>query len=303
MSKKILITGATGFIGYHLAKKCIRLGWDVTGLSSKTSVQHKRIEGVKYIKLDITDKKKFFKIKDNFDYVVNLAGYVDHSNKKKTLKSHYNGCKNLANYFLKKKIKKFVQIGSCVEYGKLNSPQIEDEKNLQSTFSVYGKAKLLSTKYLLRLNKKKKFPVTILRLYLVYGPNQDINRVIPITIKNALLNKKFFCSEGIQLRDFTYIGDIIKAILKTLHSNKSNGQIINIGNSKPIKIKHLIDNIIKLVGSGKPFFGKIKMRKDEIMALYPNIDKAKKILNWTPKISLNTGLKRTIKYFKNEKLS
>ena len=303
MSKKILITGATGFIGYHLVKKCLRLGWNVTGLSSKTSLQQKRIKDVKYIKLDITDKKNFFKIRENFDYIVNLAGYVDHSNKKKTLKSHYIGCKNLANYFLKKKIKKFVQIGSCVEYGKLNSPQIEDEKNLQSTYSVYGKAKLLSTKYLLRLNKKKKFPATILRLYLVYGPNQDINRVIPITIKNALLNKEFFCSEGIQLRDFTYIEDVINAILKTLNDNKSNGQIINIGNSKPVKIKHLIDNIIKLVGSGKPIFGKIKMRKDEIMALYPNIDKAKKILNWTPKISLNTGLKRTIKYFKNEKLS
>ena len=97
---------------------------------------------------------------------------MDHSNKKKTKKSHYDGCKNLALFFLKSKIKKFVQIGSSIEYGKTNSPQKENIHNKQKTYSVYGTSKLLSTKFLLDLNDRFNFPVSILRLYLVYGPNR-----------------------------------------------------------------------------------------------------------------------------------
>ena len=106
-----------------------------------------------------------------------------------------------------------------------------------------------------------------------------------------------------QFRDFIYIDDVINAILKTLKNRKTNGEIINIGSNKPVRIKDLIIRICYLVGSGKPIFGKIKLRKDEIMSLYPNIDKAHKILKWRPKISLNTGLKRTIKYYKNAKFN
>ena len=277
------------------------LGWSVTSLSSQKPNKKKRLQNVKYLKIDITNKYKLLKIKKDFDYIVNLAGYVDHSNKKKTLESHFIGCKNLASIFIDKKIKKFIQIGSSIEYGKLKSPQIENKKNLQSTYSVYGRAKLLSTKFLIDLNKKKKFPSTIIRLYLVYGPKQDINRVIPITIKNALENKKFDCSKGLQYRDFIFIDDVVTAILKILKNKKTNGEIINIGSGKPFRIRDLINKICFIVGAGKPIFGKIKMRKDEIKALYPNINKAKKILNWRPKISLNDGLRKTIQYYKNEK--
>ncbi len=300
--KKILITGGTGFIGYHLAKKCILLNWSVTSLSTKRPKKKRRLKKVNYIICDLSKKKDLTKnVNTNFDYVVNLAGYVNHSNKIKTLKSHYNGCKNLSFLFVDSNIKKFIQVGSSIEYGKLKSPQVENKKNNQLTYSVYGKAKLLSTKFLINLYQKYSFPVTIVRLYLVYGPKQDINRVIPITMKNALKNNKFDCSSGRQLRDFIFIDDVILAIIKILKSKKTDGEIINIGSNKPIKIKDLINKICHLVGSGKPNFGKIKIRKDEIMALYPNINKAKNILNWRPKISLNTGLKRTIKYYRNEK--
>ena len=301
MSKKILITGGTGFIGFHLSKKCLSLGWSVTSLSSRSPKPQKKLKGVKYLKMDITNRNKLSKINKNFDYIVNLAGYVDHTNKKKTLESHYIGCKNLASIFVNENIKKFIQVGSSIEYGKLKSPHIENKNNKQSTYSVYGKAKLLSTRFLIDLYKKNNFPSSIIRLYLAYGPNQDINRVVPITIKNGLDNKKFNCSSGLQYRDFTYIDDVVVAILKLLKNKKTDGEIINIGSGKPVRIRALIKKICLIVGSGKPVFGKIKMRKDETMALYPNIRKAKKTLKWKPKISLNAGLRKTIKYYKNEK--
>ncbi len=214
--KKILITGGTGFIGYHLAKKCRSLSWDVTSLSTKKPKKNRKLKKVKYIECDITQKRKLNKLSLDYDYVVNLAGYVDHSHKQKTMRSHFNGCKNLSLLFLQTKIKKFIQIGSSTEYGKIKSPQIENNKNSQKTFSAYSSAKLLSTKFLLNLQKKFNFPVTIIRLYLVYGPNQDNNRVIPITIYNAIQNNNFDCSSGTQYRDFIYIDDVIRAIIATL---------------------------------------------------------------------------------------
>ena len=231
--------------------------------------------------------------------MVNLAGYVDHSHKLKTMKSHYNGCKNISSLFLKTKIKKFIQIGSCVEYGKISSPQKENDHNKHKTYSVYGSSKLLSTKFLLKLKKKFNFPVSILRLYLVYGPNQDENRVVPITIKNAMRDNNFDCSSGLQFRDFLYIDDLIEAILKILKNKKSTGEIFNIGSGKPIKVKSLILKICKIIGHGKPKFGIIKFRKDEIKMLYPSIKKAKRILGWKPLVNINLGIKKTIRYYKN----
>ena len=296
--KKILITGGTGFIGYHLAKKCLKLNWSVTSLSTKNPTKIRKLKKIKYLILDISKKSDLKKIINiNYDYVVNLAGYVDHSRKKKTLYSHYNGCRNISEIFLRKKIKKFIQIGSSIEYGRNLSPQKENLNNTK-TFSIYGKAKLMSTNYLLSLYKKYSFPVSVLRLYLVYGPYQDRNRVIPIVIDNALKSKEFDCSLGTQFRDFVYIDDVVNGIIKSLKTKKSNGQIINLGSGKPIMIKDVILKICKIIGSGKPQFGRIKFRKDEIKNLYPSIVKAKKILNWRPKVKINFGLKKTINFYK-----
>tara|TARA_B110000305_G_scaffold116211_1_gene130533 strand:- start:351 stop:1259 length:909 start_codon:yes stop_codon:yes gene_type:complete len=296
--KKILITGGTGFIGYHLAKKCLKLNWSVTSLSTKNPTKIRKLKKIKYLISDISKKSDLKKIINiNYDYVVNLAGYVDHSRKKKTLYSHYNGCRNISEIFLRKKIKKFIQIGSSIEYGRNLSPQKENLNNTK-TFSIYGKAKLMSTNYLLSLYKKYSFPVSVLRLYLVYGPYQDRNRVIPIVIDNALKSKEFDCSLGTQFRDFVYIDDVVNGIIKSLKTKKNNGQIINLGSGKPIMIKDVILKICKIIGSGKPQFGKIKFRKDEIKNLYPSIVKAKKILNWRPKVKINFGLKKTINFYK-----
>ena len=130
----ILIVGGTGFIGHHLAEKSLTKGWEVTSISSKPPKKIRYLSKVKYIRCDITNKKLLKKkIQEPFDYVVNLGGYVDHSNKKKTYKSHYEGCKNLAEIFLTKKLLSFIQIGSSLEYGISNSPQKEKIKcNLKS---------------------------------------------------------------------------------------------------------------------------------------------------------------------------
>ena len=300
--KRILIIGGTGFIGYHLAKRSLKKDWQVTSISSNPPKKIRYLPKVEYIRCDITNKKLLKKsIRKHFDYVVNLGGYVDHSDKKKTFKSHYEGCKNLAEIFLKKKPIAFIQMGTSVEYGKIKSPQKENAKcSPKSIKSIYGKAKLLSSIYLINLFKKKKFPSTILRLYLTYGPKQDMNRFLPIVIKGCIKNKKFPCSRGNQLRDFVHVDDVVDAILKSLTNKNARGQIINIGSGKPRKIRNIIEHVKRISKGGYPQFGKIKLRKDEILKLYPNIKKAEKKINWRPKILFKKGLKSTIKFYNEQ---
>ena len=129
---------------------------------------------------------------------------------------------------------------------------------------------------------------------------KDNLRIIVAEVEgNPIDDNTFDCSSGLQSRDFIYIDDLINAIIKTLINRNTNGEILNIGSGKPIKIKNLISKICKLVGYGNPQFGKIKFRKDEIKKLYPDISKAKLLLNWQPKISLSKGLINTINYYKS----
>ena len=298
--KKILIIGGTGFIGYHLAKKSLKKGWKVTSISSNPPKKIRYLPKVEYIRCDITNKKLLKKsIHKTFDYVVNLGGYVDHSNKKKTFRSHYKGCRNLSEIFLKKKLLSFVQIGSSMEYGNSNSPQKENIKcNLKTIKSIYGRAKLLSSIYMINLFKKKNFPSTVLRLYQVYGPKQDVNRFLPITIMGCIKNKKFPCSIGDQLRDFTYVDDAVDAMVKSLTNKSAKGQIINIGSGKPRRIKSVIEKVKKISKGGYPQYGMFKQRKFEIPKLYPNIEKAKKKIHWKSKISFEKGIRKTINSYR-----
>jgi len=296
----ILIVGGTGFIGYHLAKKCLKKGWQVVSISTKKAINSRKLSKVEYILCDITKKKLLKKkIQKSFTYVVNLGGYVDHSNKIKTYKSHYVGCKNLTEIFLKNPPQAFVQMGSSVEYGNVKSPQKENDKC--NPKSIYGRAKLSSTIYLINLFKKKNFPSTILRLYLAYGAKQDLNRFLPIIIDGCVKNKKFPCSSGNQFRDFVHVSDAVNAILKSLKSKKAKGQIINVGTGNPRKIKNIIEDVKKILKGGHPQYGKIKFRKDEILKIYPSIKKANNLIGWKPQISFEEGIKNTIKSY-NEQL-
>ena len=126
-----------------------------------------------YLRIDINNLKELKKkLIGSFNYVVNLGGYVDHTSFEndgdKIIKAHFIGVINLTKIISKKKINKFVQIGSCAEYGESRAPQNENDEGLP--VSPYALAKLASTQFLLMLHKTKKFPACVLRFFQVYGP-------------------------------------------------------------------------------------------------------------------------------------
>jgi dTDP-glucose 4,6-dehydratase len=302
----ILVTGGSGFIGKNFILELIKKkNFNIYSLSQKKIKKKFQYKEIKYIFCKIQNKSQLKKeLNFKLDFVVNFAGHSAHNEKKKTYDTHYLGLKNLAEIMLTKKIKKFIQIGSSVEYGFIKSPQKEEkEYNLNKLESVYGKSKLKSTNYLKKLYKKFNFPSLILRPYLVYGPGQNLNRLIPATIINCFKNNSFNSSSGKQVRNFIYVKDFSKIIYKCLFL-RINEQILNVGSLRNYKVKFIINKINKLINKGFPQYGQIKLRRDELLNLYPDLSKLNKYIKLNNQTTIEDGLKKTISYFKklnNEK--
>lgn len=294
---RILVVGGTGFIGHHLICEAVLRGWNVTSVSLHIPNGQRRVEGVDYRKVDLTDMVAAREnVNDKFDYVVNLGGYIDHTlfnnGGRRLIDAHFIALMNLVEVLPRDNLKRFVQIGSSDEYGNSTSPQREDIR--ESPISPYSVGKLASTHFLQMLYKTENFPASILRLFLTYGPGQGNKRFLPQIIKGCLEDSAFPTSKGEQLRDFCFVEDTVTAICLALQSDHANGEVFNVGSGEPLAIHSLINRICLLVGKGRPMFGAIPYRAGENMALYANAEKIRSVLGWRPAVSLEDGLRRTI---------
>ena len=292
---RILIFGGTGFIGHHLSLKCAELGWDVTSVSKNFPRKNKILKKVKYINMNLEDTKNLKKINKDFDYLVNAAGYINNNDSLKYKNHNLKITKNIFTHFKETNIKAFLSVGSSAEYGGRNSKK--NENFLCIPKSKYGKDKLNCTDFLIKVFKKFNFPSIVFRVYQVYGPKQETNRLIPIVAKACFHGKTFNCSDPKLIRDFIYIDDLVNAILKALKNNNAKGQIFNLGSGKGVSLKYLVSSIRNYYKKGHPLFGKIKLRKDESKIIIANIAKSKKILDWKPNYTFKSGLSKTLKYY------
>ena len=304
---RLLLIGGTGFIGTHIAKKGISLGFEVSIISKNSKPNLEKINGVEYFNININDHAELSHQINNkiFHYVINLCGYIDHSNYfnngEKVIDDHFNGIRNIVNCINRTNLITFIQVGSSDEYGNNPAPQGENLRELP--ISPYSFAKTASTHFLQMLYLTENFPSVILRPFLVYGPGQGRSRFIPQIINGCLENSDFSVSQGEQLRDFCFIDDIVNAVFLSLNNSNLYGEVINIASGEAVSIKEVVVLIQKIIGAGSPKFGQISYRAGENMALYADTSKAKNLLNWSSKITLKEGLKRTIEYQKNHFLS
>tara|TARA_Y100001970_G_C14255233_1_gene874823 strand:+ start:3958 stop:4866 length:909 start_codon:yes stop_codon:yes gene_type:complete len=300
----LLVIGGSGYLGREVIKEASRRNWKIISVSLKRrKIKTKKNSNVNYFFKDITKKEQIIFLKKyKFDYVVNTSGYVDHSNFFKNGRSiidnHLVSLINIISVLNRKNLKGFVQIGSSEEYGIDN--KIQNEGDREAPASPYAFSKMASSHFLQMLSKSESFPATTLRVFLVYGPGQDKNRLIPYVIDKCFKDKKFKISHGKQKRDFTYIDDLVKAIFLCLKAKKANGKIYNIGTGKTTSVKSVVKLIHSSIGKGSPSFGEKKIIRNENLNLVARINSIKKDLKWTSSTKLVEGINKTIKMYNEQ---
>ena len=299
-SPHLLVIGGTGFIGHHLLRASHQRDWKMTSVSLNPPPKERFVDDVCYLNFDMTDSSLVKKYLDkDFDYVVNLGGYINHKlfkdGGRNLIDKHFITIQNLVEVLPRNKLKRFVQIGSSDEYGNVPAPQFEELR--EQPISPYSLAKTASTHFLQMLYRTEDFPAVTLRLFLTYGPGQDSGRFLPQIIRGCLDDAVFPTSAGEQLRDFCYVDDIVRGIFQALTLTVATGEVFNIASGEAVSIHAMIEKICALTDSGKPQYGKIPYRPGENMSLFASVSKAKKVLQWKPLISLEEGLTKTINSF------
>ena len=301
----ILVTGCSGFIGSHLSSELIRRNYTVIGIDNLNDVLYsselkisrllklKKLSNFEFYEDDLLNFD-FSKITKNLDYVINLAAlpgqslswskfdtYIDY-NIKTTHK--------LLQFSIDKNIKKFVQASTSSVYGSL---AVGDENTPTNPVSPYGISKLASEKLIYTFNKYFNIDYIILRYFSVYGPSQRPDMAISKFIESMKKNEKIFIhGNGDQVRDFTYVDDVVNATISAIESGCKN-EIFNVSGGSQSSLINLVKMLQKLLESNSELIFTERPIGDQDRTS-ADISKAQNLLNYYPKFDLDQGLRKQI---------
>ena len=309
MKKKALVTGGSGFLGSHLCERLLDKNYEVICVDNFYT-------GTKRNILHLLDNPYFELIRHNIcfplylevDEIYNLAcpaSPVHYQNDPvQTVKTSIHGAINVLGLAKRVKAKAF-QASTSEVYG---DPTVHPQKesyfgnvNPVGIRSCYDESKRCAETLFVDYHRQYKIPIKIARIFNTYGPNMHPNdgRVVSNFIVQAIKGEDITVyGDGSQTRSFCYVDDLIDGFLALMHSDDSIIGPINLGNPTEFTILDLAKLIIKYTNSNSKIVYK-DLPSDDPKQRKPDISKAKKLLNWHPKIDLETGLLKTIEYFEN----
>jgi dTDP-glucose 4,6-dehydratase len=307
--KKILITGAAGFLGSHLCDRFIKEGYHVIGMDNLITGDLNNIshlfphENFEFHHHDIT---KFVHIAGELDYILHFASPASPIDYLKipiqTLKVGSLGTHNLLGLARVKKARILIASTSEVYGDPLVHPQTEDYFGNVNTIGprgVYDEAKRFQESITMAYHTFHGVEIRIVRIFNTYGPRMRLNdgRVIPAFIGQALRGEDLtIFGNGGQTRSFCYVDDQVEGIFRLLHADYSLP--VNIGNPDEITIKDFAEEILKLTNSNQKIVYHPLPENDPLQR-QPDITRAKAILGWTPKVDRASGMQMTYDYFKS----
>jgi dTDP-glucose 4,6-dehydratase len=307
--RRVLITGAAGFLGSHLCDRFIKEGCHVIGMDNLITGDLKNIEHL--FKLESFefyhhDVSKFVFVPGDLDYILHFASPASPIDYLKipiqTLKVSSLGTHNLLGLARVKKARILVASTSEVYGDPLVHPQTEDylgNVNAVGPRGVYDEAKRFMEAMTMAYHTYHGLETRIIRIFNTYGPRMRLNdgRVLPAFIGQALRGEDLtMFGDGSQTRSFCYVDDLVEGIYRLLMSDYVYP--VNIGNPAEITIKEFGEEILKLTGANQKLIS-LPLPQDDPKQRKPDITKAREILGWEPKVARAEGLKITYDYFRN----
>lgn len=295
--KRVLVTGASGFIGRHCLPLLKEKGYEVYAVSSKVSKG--AIEGVHWIQFDLLGseciKEMLAAIKPShllhFAWIATPGSYWRSKDNLRWLKASMD----LLEAFALQGGKRAVFSGTCAEYD-WNSLEF-DEGALCLPKSLYGSSKLALQLIVEALAKEIGFSQAWGRIFYLYGPYEYPERFVPSIIQGLLQKKSIPCSHGNQIRDFLHVKDVADAFATLLDSDVQG--VVNIGSGVGVSIKEVIQKITCRLGEQDLVrFGALQSPLGDPASLVPNTARLKNELGWSPHFSLEEGLEDTISWWK-----
>ena len=313
--KKILITGATGFIGSHLTELCVEKGFEVIAFDRYNPnyslgwlEKSKYKKDIKFVFGDIRDYDSVLKTMRGCKIVFHLAALIgipySYSSPLAYIKTNVEGTYNILESSKHLDIEQTIITSTSEVYGSANYVPI-DERHPLSAQSPYSASKISADQLTLSYWNSFQLPVKIIRPFNVYGPRQSSRAVIPSIVIQALNSKDEIKLGNIKpSRDFTYVTDTCNAFLDVLKIKKLFGNIINVGSNNEYSIENIAKKILEKLNSDAKIKKEKQRRrsaKSEVVRLVCDNSKILKHTQWKPKIKIEKGLDMTINWFRKFK--
>ncbi|EKD93861.1 MAG: NAD-dependent epimerase/dehydratase [uncultured bacterium] len=306
-NKKVLITGASGFIPSYLTKRLLQLGYHVSITTRYKSIINKERlcevwDDLHVIEADIRNQDSLRQIALlKPDIIIHMAAYNHVGDSFKNVSEALDvNCKGTANILeAYQDYERLIYTSTSEIYGYQEEVPFREEM-LPRPISPYAIGKYSGELYCQMKMRMMNKPIVILRPFNTFGPYQSSKAVIGEIIEKLLKNQPIEATEGKQTREFNYVDDIVDGFVKAVEVPEAVGKIINLGNGREVPIRELITTLHSLTNSRSDLrFGVLPLRPTEIWRMCADNSKAREILRWFPAVSFEEGLKRTIEWFKD----